>query len=126
MRSRLTFSGWRRTPLVMQTEAAECGLACLAMVAGYYGYRTDLATLRQKYSISLKGTTLAGLTKIAAELNFRSRALRVELAALTHLQLPAILHWDLNHFVVLTQTRRHDAVILDPQRGRRTISIHEL
>jgi ABC-type bacteriocin/lantibiotic exporter with double-glycine peptidase domain len=82
MSPRLTFSGRQRTPVILQTEAAECGLACLAMVAGHYSHRTDLATLRGRHSVSLKGTTLAGLIKIAAALNLSSRPLRLELEAL--------------------------------------------
>jgi ATP-binding cassette subfamily B protein RaxB len=122
----LAFSGGRKTPLILQTEAAECGLACLAMVAGYYGYRTDLATLRGKYSISLKGTTLATIIGIAGQLDLSSRPVRLELEMLNRLRLPAILHWDLNHFVVLTEVKRNSAVILDPGLGRRTYSFNEL
>lgn len=126
MNSVLNFSGRRKTPLVLQTEAAECGLACLAMVAGGYGYRTDLALLRAKYSISLKGTTLANLIKIAAQLNLNSRPLRLELEALPKLRLPAVLHWDMSHFVVLSEVKRGKAVILDPNAGRRVLSFDEL
>ena len=54
----LDFSFARRTPLLLQTEAAECGLACLAMVAGFHGHRIDMATLRARHSISLKGSSL--------------------------------------------------------------------
>jgi ATP-binding cassette, subfamily B, bacterial CvaB/MchF/RaxB len=126
MNATLNFSGRRKTPLILQTEAAECGLACLAMVAGAHGYRTDLATLRGKYSISLKGTTLTHLINIAAHLNLNSRPLRLDLEALPRLRLPAILHWDLNHFVVLTEVKRRKAVILDPNVGRRTFSFSEL
>ena len=126
MRAKLAFSGRRQTPLVLQTEAAECGLACLAMVAGYHGYRTDLTTLRAKYSISLKGTTLAALIRIATQINLRSRPVRLELEALDRLQLPAILHWDLSHFVVLIEVKRQTAVILDPKNGRRTVSLRDL
>jgi ATP-binding cassette, subfamily B, bacterial CvaB/MchF/RaxB len=46
----------RRIPVVLQTEAAECGLACLAMIAGRYGHRVDLPALRQRYNLSLRGT----------------------------------------------------------------------
>src|SRR5436309_4476177 len=126
MQAKLAFSARRQTPLILQTEAAECGLACLAMVAGYHGYRTDLATLRSRHSISLKGTTLAGLIKIAADLNLSSRPLRLDLQALDRLQLPVILHWDLHHFVVLTEVKRQAAKILDPKFGRRTMSLGEL
>ncbi len=112
--------------MILQTEAAECGLACLAMVAGAHGYRSDLATLRAKYSISLKGTTLNHLISIAAQMNLNSRPLRLEMDALPRLRLPAILHWDLNHFVVLTEITRRKAVIFDPNVGRRTLNLSEL
>jgi ATP-binding cassette, subfamily B, bacterial CvaB/MchF/RaxB len=126
MNAILNFSGRRKTPLILQTEAAECGLACLAMVAGAHGYRSDLATLRGKYSISLKGTTLNHLISIAAQMNLNSRPLRMEMEALPRLRLPAILHWDLNHFVVLTEVKRRKAVIFDPNVGRRTLSLGEV
>ncbi|MBL8206965.1 MAG: peptidase domain-containing ABC transporter [Blastocatellia bacterium] len=126
MNATLNFSGRRKTPLILQTEAAECGLACLAMVAGTHGYRTDLAMLRGRYSISLKGMTLTHLINIAAQLNLNSRPLRLEMESLHRLRLPAILHWDLNHFVVLTEVKRHKAVILDPNVGRRVLSYSEV
>jgi hypothetical protein len=94
---RLHFSFRRRVPLVLQTEAAECGLACLAMVAGWHGYRTDLATLRRRFSISLKGATLKQLIDIAGQMNLASRPLRLELEELREIKTPCILHWDLNH-----------------------------
>ncbi len=121
----LNFSGQRKTPLILQSEAAECGLACLAMVAGAHGHRTDLATLRGKHAISLKGTTLKHLITIASQMNLNSRPLRLELRALPNLRLPAILHWDLNHFVVLTKVERSKAHILDPNSGQRTLSVTE-
>ena len=126
MNATLNFSGRRKTPMILQTEAAECGLACLAMVAGHHGYRTDLVTLRAKYLISLKGTTLNHLISIGAQMNLNSRPLRLEMEALPKLRLPAILHWDLNHFVVLTEIKRRKAIIFDPNVGRRTLSLSEV
>ena len=122
----LAFTSRRRTPLVLQTEAAECGLACLAMVAGHFGYTTDLVTLRRKHSISLKGTTLANLIQLAARLDMTARPLRLDLDLLGKLRTPAILHWDLNHFVVLTEVGRRTAVIHDPARGRSTMTFAEV
>jgi ATP-binding cassette subfamily B protein RaxB len=116
----------RRVPLLLQTEAAECALACLAMVAGAHGHRTDLATLRQRFSLSLKGATLADLVRMAGELQFNSRALRVEPEQLEQLALPCILHWDLNHFVVLADLRGGVATLHDPARGVRRMSLAEL
>lgn len=102
----LNLAGVRTTPLIRQAEASECGLACLAMVAGYHRLETDLVTLRRRFQISLKGATLGQLMKIAEELGFSGRPLRAEIAELAHVDLPVILHWDLNHFVVLTRISR--------------------
>jgi ATP-binding cassette subfamily B protein RaxB len=116
----------QHVPIVLQTEAAECGLACLAMVAGAHGLDTDLPTLRQRFSLSLKGVTLADLVRMAEALSLNSRALRAELEELPQLQLPCILHWDLNHFVVLVSLRGGQALIHDPARGARRVSLDEL
>jgi ABC-type bacteriocin/lantibiotic exporter with double-glycine peptidase domain len=116
----------RWTPLVLQTEAAECGLACLAMIAGRYGYRTDLAALRQRFSLSMRGTSLRDLVQIASQMNLASRALRAELAHLRRVRLPCILHWDHNHFIVLSRIGSRCASILDPAVGHRRVSPAEL
>ncbi|HEX5340359.1 MAG TPA: peptidase domain-containing ABC transporter [Gammaproteobacteria bacterium] len=121
----LRLSG-RRLPVLLQTEAAECGLACLAMVSSYHGYRTDVGELRRRHSLSLKGATLAHLITIASSLGFTSRPLRLELDELRQLKCPAILHWDLNHFVVFKAVRGNKAVIHDPARGRKTLTLDEV
>jgi ATP-binding cassette subfamily B protein RaxB len=118
--------GARRVPVVLQTEAAECALACLAMVAAAHGHRTDLPTLRLRFSLSLKGATMADLVRMASELRFNSRALRVEPEQLAQLALPCVLHWDLNHFVVLTVVRGGTAELHDPARGARRMKMAEL
>ena len=106
------FSGRQKTPYIAQSEASECALACLAMVAGFHGYRTDLVTLRRRYGMSLKGANLKQVMEVAEDLGLNARPLRGEIADLPHLTLPAILHWNLNHFVVLT-------AITGGVRGRR-------
>ena len=115
----------RMTPL-LQAEAAECGLACLAMVALHHGHKVNLTGLRQRHPISIKGTTLDQLVAIASELDLAPRAVRLELDELGQLQRPAILHWDLNHFVVLERVGAKDATILDPAFGRRKLSLAEI
>ncbi len=116
----------RRTPLILQTETAECGLACLAMIAGRYGHRVDLAALRRRYSLSLRGTTLHDLVRLASSMRLATRALRAELPHLRRLRLPCILHWDHNHFVVLTRVRARRMVIHDPGVGRRYVPVQEV
>ena len=123
--SQLNFSGRRRLPAIRQTEAAECGLACLAMVAGYHGHEIDLNTLRRRYPVSLKGASLKAIMTTADHLDLATRALRVELEALDRLALPAILHWDLNHFVVLKSVRGKMIEIHDPARGERRMTLAE-
>jgi len=117
---------WRRTPVVLQTETAECGLACLAMIAGRYGRRVDLAALRRHYSLSLRGTTLHDLVRVASSMRLATRALRAELPHLRRLRLPCVLHWDHNHFVVLTRVGRRSMVIHDPAVGRRYVPTQEV
>ena len=78
--------GSSRVPVILQTEAAECGLACLAMVAAAHGHRTDLPTLRQRFSLSLKGVTLARPGAHGRELQLHARALRAEIEDLAQLQ----------------------------------------
>ncbi|HSN33677.1 MAG TPA: cysteine peptidase family C39 domain-containing protein, partial [Ideonella sp.] len=119
--------GWfgARLPLVLQTEAAECGLACLAMVAAHHGLRTDLHTLRQRFALSLKGSTLADLARMAGALRLNARALRLELDQLAQLQLPCVLHWDLSHFVVLREVGAAGMVIHDPAHGVRRLALAE-
>ncbi len=118
--------GGQRLPMLLQTEAAECGLACLAMVTAHHGHVSDLPTLRQRFSLSLKGATLADLVRMAGDLQLNARALRAEMEHLPDLQLPCVLHWDLNHFVVLKQVRRGVAVIHDPARGVRRMPLAEV
>jgi len=118
--------GLQRLPLILQTEAAECGLACLAMVAAHHGLRSDLPTLRQRFSLSLKGATMADLVRMAGALQLTARPLRAELGHLSQLQLPCVLHWDLNHFVVLKAVGRDHVEILDPARGARRMKLAEV
>lgn len=117
--------------VVLQTEASECGLASLAMVASHYGYRIDLASLRLRFSISLKGATLEQIMRHAAALNMAGRPLSLELDELKKLNTPCILHWNLNHFVVLKKVNRRfgrviTATILDPAVGERDISVNDI
>ncbi len=115
----------RSLPVILQTEATECGLACLGMVAGYHGRRTDLAQLRRQFSISQHGATLGQLIGIAGALGLACRPLRLDLEDLDQLRTPCILHWNLNHFVVLKKATRRGLVIHDPASGLRRVSLDE-
>ncbi|GAA6140683.1 peptidase domain-containing ABC transporter [Hydrogenophaga sp. 5NK40-0174] len=121
----LSFGLRRKLPVILQTEAAECGLACLAMVLSRHGVVTDLPTLRSRHSIALTGVTLENLSQIAEREEMGSRGLRLELSELPQLRLPAILHWDLNHFVVLRSASATHIDIHDPAVGARRLSMQE-
>jgi ATP-binding cassette subfamily B protein RaxB len=120
--SLLSFSGRGQLPLVRQTEAAECGLACLAMVASYHGHGIDLNTLRRRYPVSLNGVTLRALIQVANQLHLLGRPLRLEPEHLRQLRLPAILHWDMSHFVVLKSVSRSGIIVHDPASGEKSLS----
>jgi len=119
--SRLNFAWGRQVPMVLQTEASECGLACLAMVAQYYGYPLDLPSMRRRYSTSMKGATLKDVMGIADNIGFATRPLRLEVDELVQLRAPCIIHWDLNHFVVLERADAAGIVIHDPAAGIRRL-----
>lgn len=119
--------GWGlRLPMLLQTEAAECGLACLAMVASFLGHQTDLAELRRRFGLSLKGATLKDIIRIADQIGLASRPVRLELAELHLLKTPCILHWDLNHFVVLKNLGRHSIIVHDPAVGVRRLPLTQV
>ncbi|TCV91647.1 colicin V processing peptidase [Luteibacter rhizovicinus] len=122
----MRFSGTRSVPLVMQAEAAECGLACVAMLAAWHGHRIDLATLRRRFPTSLKGAALPALIDMLSTLALRARPLRAEMAHLRDASLPCMLHWDLNHFVVLTARGRRGMHIHDPARGAGWMTIEDV
>lgn len=116
----------RKVPVYLQNEATECGLCCLAMIADFLGYRTDLASLRLQFAISRKGASLASLIKIAKVLKLEPRAVKLDIGAISKLALPCVIHWDMDHFVVLTSISAREATIHDPAIGRRVIPIDEL
>lgn len=122
----LSFGIGRKLPVMLQVEAAECGQACLAMIAAYHGQVHDMHSLRQKLSPSMKGATLKQLIAMAGQLGLATRPLRLELEALEQLRLPCILHWEFNHFVVLKEVGPRGVVLHDPARGVRKLSLDEV
>jgi ATP-binding cassette subfamily B protein RaxB len=95
------------------------------MVASAHGQHQDLRDLRRRLNVSTKGATLQTLIQHAAQLGFTARPLRLELSELSELKLPCILHWNLNHFVVLVKVSRHRIVIHDPAVGKRGLTLDE-
>ena len=106
-----------KLPVILQTEMTECGLACLAMIARFHGHDIDLNVLRRKHLVSMTGASLKSVIAIADGLQLSSRPLRLDMDHLEKLQLPAMLHWDLNHYVVLKSIKGDQAEIVDPGVG---------
>ena len=123
--SLLDFGFAKRLPVIVQAEASECGLACMAMIQSYHGYDTDLASLRRRFAISSHGITLKALMDIAAKIELTPRALKAEPEDLDQIELPCILHWGLNHFVVLKKITKAHYVIHDPAIGERKLGADE-
>ena len=115
-----------RLPVILQTEMTECGLACLAMISRYHGHDIDLNVLRRKHLVSMTGASLKSVIAIADGLQLSSRPLRLDMDHLEKLQLPAMLHWDLNHYVVLKSIKGGQAEIIDPGVGLRKMSLSRL
>ncbi len=110
--------GKRQVPFVAASELNECGLACLAAISGYFGGEPGLAEIRELAVPSGRGETLLELRNLAERIGLAARGVKVGVEALTQLALPAILHWDMNHFVVLERVTKAGIVIMDPAAGR--------
>jgi len=125
----LSFSISDGVPLILQSEIAECGLASMAMVACFHGHRLDMLAMRKCYSANLNGMNLQQLIELGDSLGLASRALQCPIDEVHKLATPCILHWDLNHFVVLTQVSEKGTpakyVINDPAIGKLTLTTEE-
>lgn len=111
---------------VRQTEITECGLACLAMIASSHHLEIDLGTIRRYYAPSLRGSALKELMGVADELGFASRALKLPPEQVRNLHMPAMLFWDLNHYVVVEKARGSRVFIHDPAGGSKWFDLEEL
>jgi ATP-binding cassette subfamily B protein RaxB len=122
----LGFARHRSLKLVRQSEVTDCGLACIAMVADHHGLAIDLGTLRRRFGVSSRGAALKTLMSVADRLGLMTRAVRLPLEAIGELQLPAILHWDMNHFVVVERTAGSRALIHNPATRSAWMNMSEI
>lgn len=123
--SLLNYSGIKKVPSILQSEVSECGLACLAMVSSYYGYHVNLTHLRKSINFDNHGITLKDLMILANKSHFSTRALQCNLGEVAKLKLPCILHWELDHYVVLTKISKRSVLINDPAFGKRKLTIEQ-
>ena len=133
IKTSLEFSNIKNCPLILQSEIAECGLASMAMVASYHGHKLDMQAMRKRFSANLKGMSLQQLIELGDSLGLANRALQCPIDEVHKLATPCILHWDLNHFVVLTKvsgkgshpTKGARFSVNDPAMGKRTLNVEE-
>jgi ATP-binding cassette, subfamily B, bacterial len=113
-------------PLITQLSASDCGAACLAMVLGYHGRPTSIDAVRSSLGGSAQGVSARQLMGAARQFGLRCRGVKLELSALEFAPRGTILHWEMNHFVVLERVDRRGARIVDPAAGPRRISHADL
>ncbi len=116
-----------KVPLVMQLEALECGAACVCMIAAYYKKWVPLTQVRADCGVSRDGSVAKNMLAAARSYGFEAAGYRLEPSALGELQLPAIIHWNFNHFVVLCgiNEKKGKVYLNDPARGKVTVSMEE-
>ena len=105
-----------------QQDQMDCGPTCLRMVAKYYGRSFKLQTLRKFCEINREGVSLLGISDAAEKIGFRSLGAKLNLVDLKEAELPCILHWRQNHFVVLYKIKNHNYYIADPAKGAMKIT----
>ncbi|MDD1780971.1 peptidase domain-containing ABC transporter [Enterovibrio sp. ZSDZ35] len=121
----LNLSFFSKLPIYYQSEATECGITCLAMIGTYHGYELDVASARKKFNVSLNGTSLAEIISFAEVMGFQARPLSLEVDQIEGLQLPCILHWNMDHFVVLKKIKKNKVYLHNPALGEQVLSIQD-
>ncbi len=123
---KLWFGRGRRLPMIRQVERSECALACLGMILAFYGRPVPLSDVRAIAEGSLRGTTLTSLIATASIFQLVCRPVRLDMDEIGKLKLPCILHWSMDHFVVLKSVGRRHVVVHDPGFGIRRLSVEQL
>lgn len=116
----------RRTPIILQMEAVECGAAALGIILAYYGAWIPLEQLRIACGVSRDGSKASNIIRAARRHGLTAKGYSVEPPALAEMPMPCIIHWNFNHFVVLERIDKKRAYINDPASGRRRIDLVEL
>jgi ATP-binding cassette subfamily B protein len=124
-----TGPAWRRLlklyPLVLQHDASDCGAACLAMIARFYGVPVGVARLRDMANVDRDGASLWSVSQAAEALGFHTRGLQLAYEALADIQTPSIVHWEGVHYVVLYEASAKGVIVGDPALGIRRLSAEE-
>lgn len=113
-------------PFYPQPDSMDCGPTCLRMIAKFYGENHSLDSLREKTQIGKEGVNLLGISEAAEQIGFRTAAVKLSIAQLTEeATLPAIIHWNQEHFVVLYKVKKNKFYIADPGHGLAIYTLDE-
>lgn len=117
---------YAKTPTIYQMEATECGAASLDMIFAYYGHELPLETMRMEVDVSRDGCNARNMMKAARKYGLECHAYSKDTEALREIPVPAIIHWNFNHFVVFEGIKGKKAYLNDPAVGRRCLTWEEL
>ncbi|CAN7167208.1 peptidase domain-containing ABC transporter [Aquipseudomonas alcaligenes] len=123
--TQLRFDGGSKLPIIIQQEKSECGFACIAMIASFYGHEISLQELRSMHRGSSRGATLLEMVQVSRQLGMQARPLKIEIDEVASIRLPALMHWNNNHYVVLKDLRAGKYRIHDPASGVANLSREE-
>ncbi|MBN4005256.1 peptidase domain-containing ABC transporter [Nostoc sp. LPT] len=112
----------RRYPYFEQQSAADCGAACLVMVGRYWGKRFSVNILRDIANVDRNGASLRGLAAAAESIGFSTRPVKASLDKLALQSLPAIVHWEGKHYIVVYEVTGDRVIVADPAIGQCTLS----
>ena len=113
------------TPVLLQMHASECGAACLGMVLAYFGRWAPLTELREKCEVSRDGSSAAGILRAARHYGLECKGLSLDAGQLKQVELPLILFWQFNHFIVLEGFDGRNFYLNDPATGKRKVTEEE-
>ena len=114
-----------KVPVIMQMEALECGAASLAMILAHHGKWVPLAQVRSDCGVSRDGSNLKNMVIAAKSYGLVAHGYKCDLEQVKQVALPAIIHWNFNHFVVLTKVKKNSVMINDPARGQVEVLMDE-
>lgn len=115
----------RKVPSILQMEAVECGAASLTMILGYYKKYVTLEEVREKCGVNRDGSKASNILKAARSYGLSAQGCRVDIDKLMELELPVIIHWNMNHFLILEGYHKGIYYLNDPAAGRRTVDSEE-
>ena len=106
-----------RVPVLQQISMVECGAACLAMVLSYHGRKTTVSEVREQCGVGRDGLSALSIVKSARKYGMRVRAVSLQENDFRFVTMPAIVHWEFNHFIVVERWTPKYVDVVDPASG---------